>query len=321
MNTDHDISQESPAAEAASERDAASYPGASHPERELFVDAGGVAIRCIEWGSESDPLLFLAHGGADFAQTFDVLAPRLAGAGWRVVSWDHRGHGGSGRAALYSWDADVRDALAVLDRYGREPVVAVGHSKGGGLFSFLCSALPGRFSHFVNIDGIPGVDRKRSKELSPEERVEGRDRLWKRWLEGRRRSAGHRRRPGTLAELAQRRAAMNPRLDEDWLRYLVTVGATREADGWRWNLDPAIRMGGVGPWRPSWGLRGLSDIRVPMLVLLGRVHEPMGWGTSPEEVRQYLPASVQLEAYDDSGHFVHIEHPERAAAAILEFLA
>ncbi|MEM1245721.1 MAG: alpha/beta hydrolase [Acidobacteriota bacterium] len=300
---------------------AADYPGARAPEREFFVDAGGVEIRCIEWGRESDPLLLLAHGGADFAQTFDVLGPRLASAGWRVASWDHRGHGGSGRAALYSWDADVRDALAVLDHYGREAIPVVGHSKGGGLFSFLCSALPERFTHFVNIDGIPGVDRRHGKELTLEERVAGRDRLWKRWLEGRRRSAGHRRRPGSLAELAERRAAMNPRLSEEWLRYLVTVGATQSEDGWRWNLDPAIRMGDAGPWRPSWGLRGLAEIEVPMLVLLGRIQEPMGWGTTPEEVKPYLPASVQLQAYEDSGHFVHIEHPERAAKAILEFLS
>ena len=47
----------------------------------------------------------------------DGFAPLLADAGWRVVSFDQRGHGDSDHAALYNWDADARDALAVLDSH------------------------------------------------------------------------------------------------------------------------------------------------------------------------------------------------------------
>ena len=38
---------------------------------------------------------------------------------------------------------------------------------------------------------------------------------------------------------------MNPRLSNEWLEYLVTVGAREDADGWRWKLDPSMRMGGL----------------------------------------------------------------------------
>ena len=51
----------------------------------------------------------------------DVFAPLLADAGWRVVCWDQRGHGDSDHAVLYNWDADVRDALVVLDSTTRAP--------------------------------------------------------------------------------------------------------------------------------------------------------------------------------------------------------
>ena len=73
--------------------------------------------------TEDAPPLFLAHGGFDFARTFDLLAPRLAAGGWRVVAWDQRGHGDSDRAALYSWEADLRDAVAVMtaSRTDRRP--------------------------------------------------------------------------------------------------------------------------------------------------------------------------------------------------------
>ncbi len=59
-------------------------------------------LAVYEWGDAAAPPLFLVHGGFDFAGTFDVLAPKLAEGGFRVVSWDQRGHGDSQHAALYS---------------------------------------------------------------------------------------------------------------------------------------------------------------------------------------------------------------------------
>src|SRR4029450_3887251 len=99
--------------------------------------------------------LALAHGGFDFARTYDVFAPLLADAGWRVVAWDQRGHGDSDPAALYSWDADLRDAVAVIDSVSPEPMVVGGHSKGGGVMLQHAVALPHRVSKLVLLDGLP----------------------------------------------------------------------------------------------------------------------------------------------------------------------
>ena len=35
----------------------------------------------------------------------------------------------------------------------------------------------------------------------------------------------------------------------------------------------------------------------------------------------YLPRGAQMEVFEDTGHFVHIEQPERVAKRVLEFLA
>ena len=103
------------------------FPGAEHPAREYDLTANGVRIAVHEWGEEDAPPLLLVHGGFDFARTYDGFAPRLAAGGWRVVGWDQRGHGDSEHAQLYSWDADVRDALTVFDHVaGRRPVPVVG---------------------------------------------------------------------------------------------------------------------------------------------------------------------------------------------------
>src|SRR5690606_16280035 len=96
-----------PASDAGAE--APSYPGARPPDRRRDVDSAGLRIAVWEWGDPDAPPLLLAHGGFDFARTFDVFAPLLADGGWRVVSWDQRGHGDSEHAALYNWDADARD--------------------------------------------------------------------------------------------------------------------------------------------------------------------------------------------------------------------
>lgn len=291
------------------------------PDRTRTVDTCGLSLAILEWGDESAPPLMLAHGGSDFARTFDGFAPLLADAGYRVVTWDHRGHGDSERAALYSWDADVLDALSVLDDLTQQPLPVVGHSKGAGLLSQLCGAFPERFTCFVNIDGVPGKMPRLSEGLSLEDRVAGRARHLGQWLDHRRKSHVAARKPGTIDELAKRRARMNPRLPIEWLRHLVTVGAREDEDGWRWKLDPLIRFGQPGPWRPEWGLNGLHLLRVPMLVLLGAQQEPMGWGTTPDQVREHLPPNARLEVFEDCGHFVHIEQPERTATKLLPFLA
>ena len=75
--------------------DEITYPGARRPDRHRTVDSNGLAIAVHEWGDADAPPLLLAHGGMDFAGTFDVFAPLLADAGRRVVSWDARGHGDS----------------------------------------------------------------------------------------------------------------------------------------------------------------------------------------------------------------------------------
>lgn len=302
----------------ADEARAARHPGARRPERRRQVVSAGLRLAVYEWGDAGAPPLLLAHGGFDFAGTFDVFAPLLADAGWRVVSWDQRGHGDSDHAALYSWDADVRDMLAVLDSTTREPLPILGHSKGGAIMTHLLQAQPHRFEAFVNVDGIPSrqtppdvPDHERTKMLAGE--LSG-------WLDHRAAAATKVRRPDSLDGLARRRRRMNPRLPLAWLRYLVTVGARKDEEGWRWKIDPSLRPGGFGPWRAGWSLERFASIPIPMLGILGLQPDPMGWGTTPESVRPFLPRHARVEALEDTGHFVHIEQPKRVAEMALEFL-
>jgi pimeloyl-ACP methyl ester carboxylesterase len=295
------------------------YPGARRPDRIRRHDADGVGIAVYEWGKETDPVVFLVHGGSDFAGTFDVFGPLIASAGWRVVTWDHRGHGDSDHAALYSWDADIRDALSVMSSVTTQAAPVVAHSKGGALMMQLTEASPYRVSKMVNIDGMP------SKRRMPDVPDHDQSRLLAgeigSWLDFRHDAIDAIRKPGTLEDLARRRAKMNPRLSIEWLEYLVTVGARHDADGWRWKLDPTMRFGGFGPWRPEWSALRMASLPIPFLGLLGTIDEPMGWGARARDILPWIPAGGRLEVLEDIGHFIHIEAPEKVSTMVLEFLS
>jgi len=294
------------------------FPGAHRPDRSRWVSSAGLRLATYEWGDADAPPILLAHGGFDFAGTFDVFAPMLAAGGLRVISWDARGHGSSEHAVLYSWQADLRDAVAVLDSVSPDPMPILGHSKGGGIVLDLAHACPHRLSALINLDGLPSknnwpdmADHDRTKMLRGE--LEG-------WLEHRRRVATGQRKPGTLEELARRRAQMNSRLPLEWLEYLVPIGAAATDEGYRWMIDSSLRLGGFGPWRPEWSMQRLPGIPVPFLGVLGLQPEMMGWGTTPDDVYPNLPPESEFHAFDDIGHFVHIEQPQRIADLALDFI-
>jgi pimeloyl-ACP methyl ester carboxylesterase len=298
------------------------FPGTRPPDRKRTVDADGVRIAVNEWGSPDARPLMLAHGGLDFSRTMDLFAPLLADGGWRVVAWDQRCHGESAWAPLSNWNGDARDAAFVLASidgpYAHKPMPLIGHSKGGALSIRLAEVLPHRFSHIVNIDGMPS--KRAAPDVSDTERTRMMASDVSNWLENRKKIATAQRKAGTLAELATRRSKMNPRLTTEWLSYLVTVGANHDPDGWRWKIDPMMRPGGFGPWRPEWALHSLAALPMPFFGILGSEDEPMGWGTKLSELTVSLPRHGRVEQMEGVGHFVHIERPGLVAQRTLEFL-
>ena len=127
---------------------------------------------------------------------------------------------------LYSWDSDVRDALAVLDSTTRSPVPFVGHSKGGSVVMQMAEAMPHRCTHLVNLDGLPS--RRSWPDVPDHERALLAGEL-RAWLDHRASASSKERKTGSIDDLARRRQRMNPRLTLDWLRYLVTIGARGRA--------------------------------------------------------------------------------------------
>ncbi|GAA1077957.1 alpha/beta fold hydrolase [Nocardiopsis composta] len=101
--------------------------------------------------------VLLAHGWGFTSDTWAAQASRLAagsGGALRVVRWDHRGHGGSGRGtAPITMDLLAEDlALVAAETAARGPVVLGGHSLGGMAITALAAARPELFG-----DRVAGV--------------------------------------------------------------------------------------------------------------------------------------------------------------------
>ena len=88
----------------------------------VYYDSGG--------GIAGEAPIVLLHGVTNGALDWENIFPRLA-TRYRVIAYDARGHGRSGRAAEYSLDGLVADALRVLREIARAPAIVVGHSLGG----------------------------------------------------------------------------------------------------------------------------------------------------------------------------------------------
>ncbi|MGH2378489.1 MAG: alpha/beta fold hydrolase [Candidatus Limnocylindria bacterium] len=81
-------------------------------------------------GVAGEPPIVLAHGATLRAEDWENIFPRLA-TRYRVVAYDARGHGKSGRAASYALDDLARDLVRVLREVAKAPAIVIGHSIGG----------------------------------------------------------------------------------------------------------------------------------------------------------------------------------------------
>jgi pimeloyl-ACP methyl ester carboxylesterase len=129
------------------------------PSREMrtFVARSerGVALRGrdVEGPTTRAPALLLHHGLASSQHIWDGMLPHLTRQ-FRVVTYDARGHGVSGKPTSgYGFDHVVADALAVMrDRGLRRPVL-VGHSWGAMVAMELAARHPRAIAGAVLVDG------------------------------------------------------------------------------------------------------------------------------------------------------------------------
>jgi pimeloyl-ACP methyl ester carboxylesterase len=112
----------------------------------------GVRLAVREWPGDG-PSILLLHGLASSSHIWDLVAPRLAPR-FRVVAYDQRGHGLSGKPPSgYGFDRLIADAVAVIRTLELERPEVVGHSWGANVALQLAVDRPLLVSSGVLIDG------------------------------------------------------------------------------------------------------------------------------------------------------------------------
>lgn len=84
-------------------------------------------IRVFEWGE--GPVILLVHGWAGRALQLDALIRALLDKGYKVVAFDHKGHGESS-TGFSSFPEIVRSTALVTAHYGDELYGVAAHSLG-----------------------------------------------------------------------------------------------------------------------------------------------------------------------------------------------
>ena len=222
-------------------------PGARRPDRRRTVESD--RRRPSRWSSGATPThrRWRSPTAGSTSPRPSTCSPRCSPTGDGGSSaWDQRGHGDSDWAHLYSWEADLRDAAAVIATLGpraaavrrplqgRQPDDAPGeHGAPPGLRA----GQPGRAAV------APGdVRRDRARAHPPPARRDGR--LARAPAHPRRQAAPPRH---------HRRAGRAAGTDEPAARHRTGCGTwspwapPTSADGWRWKLDPTHAHGRLRP--------------------------------------------------------------------------
>lgn len=175
---------------------------------ETTIDAATGRFGARTAGPSDGPLALLLHGFPDDASTFDALAARLSGEGYRAVAPYLRGYAPSPLDGPMTLEALADDLLAIADALSPDrPVRFVGHDYGAQIGYVAMTRAPHRFTAAVTLAGAHPAAINRNMRRMPRQwwmsryivffqlgRVADRavekndfayvERLWRRWAPG-----------------------------------------------------------------------------------------------------------------------------------------
>jgi pimeloyl-ACP methyl ester carboxylesterase len=274
-----------------------------------FVEVDGGRIAYDVTGS--GPLVVLSHGIGDRRQAYRFLAPRLAQAGYRVVSADLRGHGESsmGWTSVTGTEAitrtDVAGDLIALIRHLGGPAVIVGHSISGGAATIAAAKQPDLVAGIVEINPFTKTQKLSLGGLA-------RIRRYRRGI------------PLLLGTQFFRSLGL-------WMRYLDVAYPTKPADYTEYMaaLGAKLREPGrmaefikTGKSTPADAAAQLPNIACPALVIMGAEDPDFADPRAEADaIVAAMPSGLGTAAMvDGAGHYPHAQCPDEVAALVIPFL-
>jgi pimeloyl-ACP methyl ester carboxylesterase len=277
-----------------------------------FDSPSGLALAVHDWGGTGDPVL-LSHPTGFHGVAWQPIAERLVARGYRVWSFDFRGHGDSDPTAdgVYSWDGFADDAHAVLehlDLLGDPRLLAAGHSKGATSLMTVAWRLPAAIPRIWAYEPIV-FPRYEPSLQDPDNPM----------------SAAARRRRAVWASREAAIASYGSKypldvLTDEALHAYVDYGMRDLPDGTvelkcRPEHEASIYTMGVvnGLWER------LPELPCPVLVAAGETSTAI-----PPHLAEMIVERIpdgRLEIWPGRGHFGPMEDPGAAVASMLDFAA
>jgi pimeloyl-ACP methyl ester carboxylesterase len=266
-----------------------------------FLDLAGRRFHYLDGGAAGSPAVLLLHGFNQTCHSWDEIAPRLAGDGFRVVAMDQRGHGDSDPASDgdYGREAMADDVVRLADALAIERFAVVGMSMGAVHAALAAVRHPARVRGLVLVDWAPEIEARGIGALAQVAALEF---------------------PSFEAAVAAMHA-YNPRRSLENLRARLRHSMGAGADGrWRWKVD-AAGLAAHPRFRepPDTMWRALEQVACPTLLVRGADSDLLT-AAAAERVTRVIPAA-ELCTVPAAGHSVAGDNPDGFYAAVGPFMA
>jgi 3-oxoadipate enol-lactonase len=256
------------------------------------AEINGTTINYRLEGPDSGTVVMLSHSLASDLNMWEAQVPTLTGAGFKVLRYDSRGHGGSNvPSGPYTIQMLADDATALLDSLGIKRVHFCGLSMGGMVGQFIGARKPDRLLSLVL--------SSTSAHMPPPH-------LWNERID------------------AVRNGGMKAVADATIDRWFTGIGRKQIPERVRAIRESILATSPDGFCACCEAIRdmdlreALPDIAVRTMVMVG-AFDPGTPVSAAEFIHERIPSS-QLVVIPESAHFVNVERHEAFNEALVAFL-
>jgi pimeloyl-ACP methyl ester carboxylesterase len=242
----------------------------------------------------SGPLVICAPGMGDIRQTFRYLVPALIEAGYRVATFDLRGHGESDTTfATFDDEAEASDILALAEQLGA-PAVVIGNSMGAGAGVIAAALRPEVVTSLVLVGPFvrnPKVNPILTGVMRVATAAPWAAAVWKAYL------------PGLYAG----------RKPADQVEFAAAANAAMRRGGYAGAFSKTTHLSHA-PAEAQ-----LANVAAPVLVVMGELDPDF---PKPSEEAAWIAAQLDAEVLmvPEAGHYPQSQQPELVNPAVVAFL-
>jgi pimeloyl-ACP methyl ester carboxylesterase len=287
------------------------------------ITTNGIEMQARDEGE--GPLVVLCHGFPELAYSWRWQVPALTAAGFRVVTPDMRGYGGSSAPAeveAYDVVTLCGDMCGLLDAVGEEAALFVGHDWGAWLVWQLAVLHPERVRAVAGLS-VPFVPRAPAPPLPIMRRHLGED-FYIVWFQE----------YGVADEALARDVRRTLTTSRQWTAQWAEEDRAPRRPQWlsEEELDVYVEAfertgftGGLNWYRNidrNWELTASAAerrVEQPALFLTGE-HDPVRRFMPAEAMRDWVTDLREEVVVPGAGHWVQQQEPGAVNAALLRFL-